>query len=157
MPERTSHERETLIFQNPEGAQQFRERVEGRLSRDQKPGIQRQREALAEEIATEFEREGEGTATLKTPWEHTLPEHEEVQRLVNTAFAKDLKAAIKEARQSSHYPRNLDLLHDVLTGEMYKLLTEHKVNKQTVHMWVIAIVSVFAALLLFIILLFFSL
>lgn len=140
--ERTPQERETLIFSNPEAAQAFRERVEGRLSHDQRSGVGRSRELVAEEVAAEFAKEGEAVASLRQPWEHTPQEHHEVQQLVNVAFAKDLKAALTQARQSESYPRNLDLLHDVLTGEMYKLISDQRVNKQPTAIWALAITGI---------------
>lgn len=132
MPERTAHERETLIFKTPEQAREWREQVGERLEQARQPGVDRRREQLGEEISKEFAVHGEAAGGLRTPWEHTHAEHEEVQALVDTAFAKDLPAALRVAAKSAHYPRNLDLFHDVLTGEMYKLLIEHKLNKQPV-------------------------
>lgn len=148
MPERTPRERETLIFQNPEAAQQFRERVEGRLLREQQPGITKKREAIAQEVTHEFVQAGEAAHSLHQPWEHTPQEHEEVQHLVNIAFAKDLKVALAKSRQSPAYPRNLDLLHDLLTGEMYTILAKHNVNRQPMGLWLFAVVGIIALALL---------
>jgi hypothetical protein len=132
MAERTARERETLIFSNREQAQQFQERLEGRVQREQQGGVDKRREVVADEIAAELEKVHDVPPALTQPWEHTAAEHEEVQQLVNVAFEKDLKAAISQARKSQHYPRNLDLLHDVLTGEMYSLLVSSRINRQPV-------------------------
>jgi hypothetical protein len=91
---------------------------------------------------------------IRHPWDHSPQEHHETQELVNTAFEKDLRAAIQQARQGNHYPRNLDLFHDVLTSEMYDLLKETHLNRQPVGIWALAAVSVIAAAFLIIVLLF---
>lgn len=127
---RSPHERETLIFSTPERAEKFTERVLGRLEKVSLPGLGHKRQIVAEAIAQEFEREGEAVSLVRQPWEHTPQEHHEAQQLVDVAFAQDLPAAIRVARQSTHYPRNLDLLHDVLTGEMYQLVARQHLNRQ---------------------------
>src|SRR5581483_1621228 len=128
--ERTPTERETLVFPTPEAAQEFRERVGERLENEQRPGIGRTREIVGDELAREFAKEGEHVQLINQPWEHTPAEHEEVQGLVDVAFAKDLPAAVRQAKTSPHYPRNLDLLHDLLTGEMYDALRQGRLNQQ---------------------------
>lgn len=138
-PERSAHEKETLIFPTTEAAQAFRERVGEQLAQPQPAGVDRQRDVVAEAVAAEFEQHGEAAATLREPWTHTPAEHEEVQQLVNVAFAKDLGAALAAARHSPHYPRNVDLLHDVLTGEMYELLREGGLNKQPLFGWALVL------------------
>lgn len=146
--ERTPRGRETLLFATPEAAQEFSERARTRIEQQRQPGIIKTKEIIADEIAKEFAKDGEGVDSLKYPWEHTPEEHTEVQHLVNVAFEKDLQAALKQARASQHYPRNLDLLHDVLTTEMYQLMTQHGVNKQSTLVWgvafaVLALVALF--------------
>lgn len=144
--ERTAYERETLVFKSAEEAGGFRERVE-RPSIRLRQGLGG-RARLAEELQEEFARAGETVGVIKTPWEHTPTEHEEVQRLVDVAFAQDLPAAIRQARASGRYPRNLDLLHDVLTGEMYELMRQHGLQKQPLGWTALAAVSVIVGTLL---------
>ena len=140
--ERSPHEKETLIFPNQETAQAFREQVSEKLSAPKPTGISQDKETIATAVAQEFTQHGEAVGALKEPWLHTPAEHEEVQQLVDVAFRRDLGAAIKQARQSQHYPRNLDLLHDVLTGEMYALLREGKLNQQPLGGWSIVILMI---------------
>ena len=126
--ERSKYERETLVFPSAEAAQGFREKVDNgpvKLRR----GASR-RAAVAQQLQEEFAKAGETVGAIKMPWEHTPAEHAEVQQLVDVAFAQDLPAAIRQARKSGHYPRNLDLLHDVLTGEMYELMQQHGLQRQ---------------------------
>lgn len=126
---RSSHERETLIFRTPEEAQEWRSEVDEKLKqRPEKPARQT-REVVQEAVVQEFEQRGEAV-TYTRPWEHTREEHHEAQQLLDVAFAKDLDAAIAKAKKSLHYPRNLDLMHDILTGEMYELVQERGVNQQ---------------------------
>lgn len=140
--ERSTYEKETLIFPNQEAAQSFREDVGEQLAQPAPAGVRRDKETVAAAVAKEFEQHGEAVGTIKEPWLHTPAEHEEVQQLVDVAFRRDLGAAIKQARQSQHYPRNLDLLHDVLTGEMYDLLREGGLNRQALGGWVILLMAV---------------
>lgn len=144
--ERTAYERETLVFKSAEEAGGFRERVERPSIRLRQGSGGRAR--LAEELQEEFARAGETVGTIKAPWEHTAAEHEEVQRLVDVAFAQDLPAAIRQAKASGHYPRNLDLLHDVLTGEMYELMQQHGLHKQPLGWTLLAGASVLVGMLL---------
>lgn len=127
--ERATPEKESLIFSNPEKAQEFTGRLEKRA--EQSPADTSRREQLSEALAHEFEQEGEGVERITHPWEHTPQEHEEVQQLVEIAFEKDLPAALRAARSSDHYPRNVDLLHDLLTTEMYDLVRDSQINKQS--------------------------
>lgn len=134
MAERSAHERATLIFPTGEEAARWREGMAEKLESAQaerlRRGLGEAREVVGQELERQFALHGEAAGGLRTPWEHTPAEHQEVQTLVDAAFAKDLPAALRQARASAHYPRNLDLLHDVLTGEMYRLLLEHKLNQQ---------------------------
>lgn len=132
MPERVPQERETLIFTTPEEAQQFRERVAEQLAREPIRGVVRGREKVADEVAAEFAKHGEAAGVLTLPWEHTPEEHNEVQELVDLAFARDLEAALRRAKGSRQYPRTIDLLHDVLTTELYTLLQQRDMNKAPV-------------------------
>lgn len=145
--ERTSQERETLIFPTREAAQEWQEQFGEQLRRGEGRVVRRRRELLREELAREFERQGEGVGLIAQPWEHTTQEHAEVQHLVDIAFARDLPAALKAARSSEHYPRNIDLFHDVLTTEMYELLQEHKLNRQPLSLpLLLTVITVVAAL-----------
>lgn len=132
--ERGPRERETLIFDRPEAARRFAERVAERMARTSRPGVRRGREVIAEAVAEEFAAQGEA-ASLTQPWQHTREEHTEAQRLVDVAFARDLPAALKQARSSASYPRNIDLLHDVLTGELYAILQQRGLNRQRWDAW----------------------
>jgi len=123
---------ESLIFNKPEEAREFSERVEGRVREDLRQGVEKRREAVAEEVALEIEREGQETVDTTQPWEHSPQEHQEVQGLVEVAFRENLSLALKRARQSDNYPRIVDLFHDVLTGQMYDALVKVGVNKQKV-------------------------
>jgi hypothetical protein len=151
--ERTPQERETLMFPNPEEAREFSERAHERLQREQQPGLKRDREIVGEEVAQEFERRGEPVEIIREPWDHTHEEHEEVQTLIDTAFEKDLGVALRKAKHSPHYPRNLDLFHDVLTSQMYELITQRQLNKQPLAIWVAVIVGAVLGVLAFVIVL----
>ena len=157
--ERTPQEKETLVFPDQEEAREFAERVEGRITQEQQPGVDKRRDIIAEELANQFDAQGEGVDIVRHPWEHSQEEHQEVQDLVNLSFSKDLRAALKEAKASPNYPRNLDLFHDVLTGEMYKVMADGKVNKQslTVSILLTLIVLVVSALLLIVAVVYFNL
>lgn len=130
VPERSPRERETLIFSTPEAAQEFSQQVQEKLRQPQTPGVNEQRERVGEAVAGQFVQHGESVAALRQPWEHSHAEHAEVQQLVDMAFAKDLPTALRQARTSAHYPRNLDLFHDVLTSELYDLVREQHINQQ---------------------------
>ena len=145
--ERSPQERETLIFSSPEQAQEFAERVDESSRQEKVRGVKRRREMVAEAVEDEFIRQGETVNSYLQPWEHNKAEHEEAQRLVDEAFEKDLSAAIKKAQDSDSYPRNLDLFHDVLIGEMYDLLIKRGLNKQPVGKRFIAVLGVAAAVL----------
>lgn len=140
--ERTPKERETLIFSNPDQAGQFKERVEQGWQQVETPGAGYKKKVVQDEVAKEFEKHGHGVQMIKQPWDHTPAEHEETQHLVDLAFAKDLGAALRVAQKSEHYPRNLDLFHDILTGEMYEVLKESKLNRQPVGVWFLLIAGV---------------
>lgn len=149
--ERTPHEQQTLIFSNQEKAGEFRERVENRVTQPNTSQAGAKRQAISQELAQEFEKEGEVVSSLREPWEHSEEEHLEVQSLVNEAFEKDFTAALKKAKASPHYPRNLDLLHDVLTKQMYEALVQHGANKQVVLPWLIGMLSIALAVLVLVI------
>ncbi len=146
--ERTPREKETLIFPTAEGAQEFSERVRGRVRKQPYQDVQAGREIMAAEVAEEFAKAGEPVDNIRHPWNHTPAEHEEVQTLVNIAFEKDLSFALKKAQQSSSYPRNLDLLHDVLTTEMYDFIMKQQFNRQPMGSWAAVMLGVVLAVLL---------
>jgi hypothetical protein len=134
---RSRQEQETLMYNNPERATAWREGMQEKLQAAPQAGVRRERELVGEALADEFAQEGVGVTSLTHPWEHTAAEHAEVQQLVDLSFASDLRAALKKARGSPNWPRNLDLFHDVLTTEMYELVREHKLNKQPLLGWVL--------------------
>lgn len=141
--ERTLHERETLLFPTREEAQAWTEKVAEQAAATARPGVRRDREVVAEAVAQEFEKHGEAVSgSLARPWEHSAVEHAEVQQLVDTAFAKDLGAALRAARGSDAYPRNIDLLHDVLTTEMYEAMRTHHLNRQPMKVGLIVTIGV---------------
>lgn len=142
--ERTPSERSTLMFESSERARQFSERVAENVQQRRRPGVRADKEVMAEEVAHEFEQQGEPVDIIREPWQHTKEEHEEAQQLVNLTFQRDLGAALRKARASRNYPRNLDLFHDVLTHEMYQLMQSSEVNKQPVGLWLILIVGIVA-------------
>lgn len=156
--ERERRERETLIFPTPERAREFAERVGERARRESGPGVKRRREAVSQEVAAELLKQGEAADVLSRPWEHTAAEHKEVQELVDMAFDQDLSAALKKARRSGTYPRNIDLLHDVLTSELYGILQQRGINRQPLKSWtvIMGIIAVIVFLLCVWLLLFFS-
>ena len=157
-PEREPREKETLIFSEPEQAREFAERVGERAHRDSTPGVVRRREAVGQEVANELARQGEAADVLSRPWEHTGVEHKEAQELVDMAFDQDLSVALKKARASDNYPRNIDLLHDVLTSELYEILQQRGINRQPLKSWPVTmgIIAVIVFLLCVWLLLFFS-
>jgi hypothetical protein len=128
--ERSPQERETLIFSSPEKAREFAERVDDSSRQEKVRGVKRRREIVADAVSDEFVKQGEAVNVYSQPWEHNKEEHKEAQELVDEAFEKDLLVAIKKAQKSQGYPRNLDLFHDVLIGEMYELLMERGLNRQ---------------------------
>ncbi len=130
--ERSPQERETLIFPSSEQAREFAERIDESSRQEKVRGVKRRRETVADAVSDEFVKQGEAVSSYLQPWEHDKEEHEEAQRLVDKAFEKDLSVAIKKAQGSDGYPRNLDLFHDVLVGEMYDVLVERGLNKQAV-------------------------
>lgn len=137
----TSKERETLMYSTSERAQKWREGVREKLQAEANKDVRRQREVVAEAVADEFAEAGYAVS-LSHPWEHSPEEHDEAQELVNLAFATDLPTALKQAKQSSTWPRNLDLFHDVLTTEMYDLVREYKLNKQPLVGWALFAVGI---------------
>lgn len=147
--EREPRERETLIFPTPERAREFAERVSERARRESGLGVTVKREAVSREVAAEFLKQGEASDVLSRPWEHTAAEHREAQELVDMAFDQDLPEALKRARRSEDYPRNIDLLHDVLTSELYEILRQRGINRQPLKSWpVMAGVAATAVVLL---------
>lgn len=134
------------MFSSPEAAREWRQEVAEHL-REQPPGVGREREIVGQAVAKEFEALGEGVTIIRQPWDHTPAEHQEVQQLVDTAFAEDLPKALAVAKTSPHYPRNIDLFHDVLTGELYEFVKQNKMNQQPTALWLTEItVIVLAAL-----------
>ncbi len=135
------------MFATPEAAQAFRESVGGALKR-QTSTVRRDKEIVGEAVAAQFAQYGEAAGTITHPWDHTPAEHEEVQALVDKAFAEDLPAALKVAKKSPSYPRNLDLLHDLLTKEMYELVKQGELGKQPLGLWLteVAVIILLAAL-----------
>ncbi len=152
-PERTPQERETLIFRTPQEARDFRERVSEQLSQQPVRGVTRGREVVAAAVEREFAKHGEAAGLLPWPWEHTPEEHSEVQSLVDMAFAHDVEAALRRARRSNHYPRNVDLLHDVLTSELYALLQQREINRAPVAVRLVMMSAVILVALVLIIVL----
>lgn len=139
------HERnrggENLVFANAQEAAQFRESVESGIAKNGPSGTHRPREILAEELAKKFEEHGAGVSSLHTPWEHSQEEHNEVQDLVNIAFADTLPAALRRAENSPSFPRNIDLFHDVLTGELYNAVTGQRLDTMRVSVLTIAAIA----------------
>lgn len=146
--ERTPQERETLIFPTPDEAKGWMEGMAERLGHESGRGVRRRREIVQEEVSRQFERHGEGVGMIIRPWEHTPAEHEEVQKLVDVAFSKDLAVALRQARGSTNYPRNIDLFHDVLTTEMYELMREHGLHRQSVSLGVMVTIGIAAVVAL---------
>ena len=135
LPQRGATEEEkpeSLIWRNKEGANEFIKRVKTRKEQETRQGVRRDRELLADELAREIEKQGEEAVDTSWPWEHSPEEHREVQRLVEVAFREDLVLALKKMRKSEHYPRIVDLFHDVLTEQMYEVLIKAGLNKQRV-------------------------
>lgn len=154
MAERSPREKETLIFATPDQAEVFREQVGETLAAQPRGRVRRDKEIVGEAVADQFAQYGEA-ATITHPWEHTPGEHEDVQMLVDLAFAEDLPAALKLAKKSPAYPRNLDLFHDLLTSEMYELVRQTDLTRQPLSLWltevaVIILLAVLGVLLLLI-------
>lgn len=129
------------MFATPEAAQAFRENVGEKLAAQPKGKVRRDKEIVGEAVAQEFAQHGEA-ASITHPWEHTPAEHEQVQGLVDMAFAEDLPAALRAAKKSSSYPRNLDLFHDLLTSEMYELVKQANLTKQPLSLWLTEVVVI---------------
>lgn len=135
------------MFGTPDEAQSFRERAAEKMRSAEAPGVKHDRSALGEMVAQEMEAAGHPVDVITHPWEHTREEHDEAQALVDLAFEKDLPAAMRAAERSEHYPRVLDLFHDVLTNEMYPLIVQHKLNRQGLAGWVLLAAGVVAAVI----------
>ncbi|HLC49776.1 MAG TPA: hypothetical protein VJI96_05330 [Candidatus Andersenbacteria bacterium] len=146
--------KERLIFHSPELASDFTRTVENRIEQERKMGVSNNREIVSQELAKKFEAEGHGVSLLATPWEHSDSEHVEAQALVDVAFHSSLTAAIAQAEKSPSFPRNMDLFHDVLTGQMYDAIVGARINTQHIPYWIIVMIAVFFALLLGVILVF---
>lgn len=146
--ERPAREQETLVYPSPDQAREFREGLREQLHLGRSRSVRREREAVAEAVAEEMAQLGESPQVYRSPWEHTEAEHEEAQQLVDIAFAHDLPAALRRARRSPHYPRNLDLFHDVLTNEMYDLLKEHRLDRQPLMGWLLVVLGIILVVLL---------
>ncbi len=140
--------RERLVFPSPEASADFIRSVETRIQEESRPGISKQREIISQELGKQFDQAGHGVSELTHPWEHTDAEHKEAQELVDVAFHHGLSVAIAQAEKSSSFPRNIDLFHDVLTGEMYDTLKASRVNVVHMPRWMIPLLVVFFALLL---------
>lgn len=139
--------RERLVFHSPEAASDFVRDVEHRIQKEDKQDVSQPREIVSDELAKQFEQAGHGVSALTHPWEHTEDEHTEAQALVDIAFTEDLSAAIRQAEKSPSFPRNIDLFHDVLTGEMYDALVKSRSNVHYMPRWVVpALVLLFALL-----------
>jgi len=144
----TTKERETLIFQSPERAEEFTAHIEQRIKEESTHDVSRGREVVSEELVKQFDQHGHGVAVLSHPWEHSVIEHAEAQELVNTAFTKDLSAAIAQAENSPLFPQNIDLFHDVLTGEVYEAVSRMRMNTQTMSYKMVTLLGLFAILVL---------
>ena len=139
---------ERLIFNSVERATAFTEHVEGRIQKESKPGVERAKEVVSQELAEQFEQEGHGISAYTHPWEHSEAEHVEAQQLVNIAFTSGLSSALVQAEKSPAFPRNIDLFHDVLTGKMYESMVSSRLNTYQVPRVVIAGIALFFVLLL---------
>jgi hypothetical protein len=128
---------ENLVFATAEEAGQFRESVEYAQVEHRGESQSRDREVVGEVLAEKFDQEGHGVSSLHAPWEHSQAEHDEVQVLVDMAFTHDLAAALRKAEQSPSFPRNIDLFHDVLTGELYEAVRTRRLNTAHVPVWII--------------------
>lgn len=145
---------ENLVFANAQEAAQFREAIETRVATERLSGVTHRREAVAHELAKKFEEHGIGVSSLHTPWEHSKEEHSEVQDLVNIAFADSISVALRRAEHSSSFPRNIDLFHDVLTGELYDAVLGRRLNAVHISKWMM-VVLILPVLLLIAAILFF--
>jgi hypothetical protein len=141
--------RESLLFRNPEQADSFRQSYERRVEKEALPGVNRGREIMADHLVEVFEHEGVGITPVREPWEHSTAEHEEVQQLVEVAFTDGLEGAIHRAKESPHFPRNIDLLHDVLTGRLYEAVVTSRANSY--HPSLKMFVGIFALFLMIIV------
>lgn len=119
---------ERLVFANSQEGAQFREVVEKRIASERRADASKEREIVGEELAKKFDEHAVGVSPLRTPWEHTQEEHNQVQDLVTMAFTHDLRYALHHAENSPLFPRNIDLFHDVLTGELYSAVLNRRLN-----------------------------
>ena len=87
---RIGGERESLIFRDPEHANEFQESFERRVQHESMKGAKRERELMGDELVKVFEQEGVGVTPVREPWEHSQEEHQEAQHLVDVAFPADL-------------------------------------------------------------------
>ncbi|HSX25171.1 MAG TPA: hypothetical protein VLG69_04365 [Candidatus Andersenbacteria bacterium] len=146
--------RDSLIFPSPEEANEFQESFDARVRTEKTPGATRKRELVSEELVKVFEKEGVAVTPIREPWEHTPQEHAEVQKLVEVAFASGLDIALKQAHESASFPRNIDLLHDVLTGKLYEAVVVSRVNVHhpsplVLIVLLLIVVGIMAAIVLF--------
>ncbi len=145
---------DNLVFSSSQEAAHFRESITEQVAQEQGGGATRRREIVAEELMKKFEEHGVGVTSLHRPWEHSQEEHAEVQELVNTAFASDLRDALQQAENSPTFPRNIDLFHDVLTGELYDAVLGQHLNAVHLSAWKLALLTLPVALLVVAIIIF---
>ena len=153
MSERTPYEKDTLIFSSPTEAREFTASVEGQWARPGEGAVTK-RDVVKNEVARRIEDAGEVLQTIHQPWPHTDEEHADAQQLVDLAFQKNLRVALREAKKRAYYPRNLDLFHDLLTGEMYDLVRETGMNSSPLLVWALEIMGILLVAGLAVVLLF---
>jgi hypothetical protein len=152
--ERPRSVNETLAFSNPEQAQEFVERVQEKSQQKERVQNRDERKIIKEELVKEFAKAGQAISGIDKPWRHTPIEHTQAQELVNIAFTKDLKTALRRARHNQQFPRNLDLFHDVLTTELYEAIRQNHMNKQPIRGRTVLVAMIVIVILIGIVVLF---
>lgn len=137
----------SLIFANPEKAEQFAERVRENVARQREaePNAEGQSELtekrIKEAIREELEQETAGlnqeaAVEGKGEWQYSVSDRDAVQNYVNVAFATDIQKAVEallrekifnggKVDEAATY-RKLDLFHDTLTDHLYKAMGVRK-------------------------------
>ncbi len=129
----------SLVFETPERAQEFSERIRERVAREQETQERlahiedRIREAIREELAEEVAGlASPAVAEHRGEWQYTREDRETVQKYVNVAFSTDVRNAIallmKEpaVKDEATRLRSLDLFHDTLVDHLYDEMSSRR-------------------------------
>ncbi|MDO8512401.1 MAG: hypothetical protein Q7S57_03955 [bacterium] len=138
----------SLVFENPEKAKQFAERVKENLENknEAESGLEGKNELtekrIKDAIREELESETSGAGPVasvegKGEWQYSAEDRAGVQQYINIAFATTVQKAVEKIMleiimmaggkvdKAAMY-RKLDLFHDTLTDHLYQDMTARK-------------------------------